>query len=152
MNQLRYTVKLFVRAEPELGSEIARQAVVDTLEELRRSGRIEDVEVLVWGKEIRVDGPLRDTDYHRTVFEHVRAFEQWANERGARLDCGFSLHEVRSSITGETYDVLRLPSLCLAVYEDEELAGVYPCVSEGRPHTVHECVADLRQAPAPADA
>jgi hypothetical protein len=120
-------LKLFLRADPEPGTEAAKQEAVNRLTELTRSGHIDDYEVHVWGKELRTDGPLASTDYQQRVLSHVREFQAWADRHGYTLNGAFDRRTVRSSLAGESFTVLSLPTLCLGVYEGNELTDVYPC-------------------------
>lgn len=138
-----YTVKLFVRADPELGCETRKQAVIEQLETLDAEGHIRTYEVNIWTKEIRTAGPLEDTPYYERVFGHFDAFQQWADDHEARLNAAFKIQSVDCEITGETYTVLSLPSLCLAVYEDGELCAVYPHSTDGQCRTISTCLDQL---------
>ncbi|MEA1930294.1 MAG: HTH domain-containing protein [Euryarchaeota archaeon] len=134
------TVRLFVRADPELGCEKQKQAVLDRLEGLDADDRIDDYEVNVWTKAIRIAGPLEGTTYYQRVFDHFTAFQQWAVKESVALKSAFNVEEVNCEITDETYRVLSLPCLCLAVYEDDELRGVYPHTDSETTRTINHCL------------
>ena len=140
-----YTVKLFVRADPELGCERQKQAALEKLETLDDDGRIDSYEIHAWTKEIRVRGPLEGTDYYENVFDHIEAFQQWADEESVRLNTAFKLQSVDCEITDETYRVLSLPSICIAVYEDGELCSVYPHSTDEGCRTAGSCLTELEQ-------
>jgi len=139
-------VKLFVRADPELGCERQKQAVLERLNKLETRGDIATYEVHIWAKEIRVAGPLEATAYYQRVFNHFTAFQQWANEQSVMLNSAFNIQLVRCEITGETYRVLSLPSICVAVYENDELCGVYPHVDGNTVRTVSNCLNSLENS------
>ena len=141
--QLQPTVKLFIRADPELGCETQKQAVLRRLSELDADGYIEDYEINVWTKEIRLAGPLKGTSYYQMVSEHVDAFRQWADEKGLRLNSAFKTQSLSCEITGETYTVLSLPCICLAVYDGDELRAVYPHAADETIQTVSDCLKKL---------
>lgn len=134
------TVKLFVRADPELGCEEQKQQVVDRLDELEADGRIDDYHLNVWTKAIRIAGPLEGTTYYRRVFGHFTEFQRWAVEESVALKSAFNVEEVDCEITDASYRVLSLPSICLAVYEDGELCGVYPHVDGDTTRTIRHCL------------
>ncbi len=138
-----YTVKLFVRADPELGCEQQKQAVVHRLETLETENRIDAYEINVWTKAIRLRGPLEQTAYYRTVFDHVEAFQQWADEASVRLNSTFNMESLDCEITDETYRVLSLPSICIAVYENGELCAVYPHSTAEGCRTASSCLTEL---------
>jgi hypothetical protein len=137
------TVRLFVRADPELGCEKQKQAVLDRLEGLDADDHIDRYKVDVWTKAIRIAGPLEGTNYYQRVFDHFTAFQQWAIEESVALKSAFNVEEVDCEITDETYRVLSLPCLCLAVYEDDELRGVYPHVDDDTTRTIRHCLDKL---------
>ena len=133
-------VELFVRVNPSHGVEQQKQAVIDRLRTLERNGNIESVDVHVWGREIRLDGPLEGTDYHESVINHVTEFEQWLAENSVPMDGFFSHRDIDSSISDECYSVISLPFTCLAVYQDDELRDLYPHCDSKTTHTVHDCL------------
>jgi hypothetical protein len=137
-NTSQRRLKLFLRAEPEIGAEQTKQEVVDRLVELEREGHIDEYDIGVWGKSLRTDGPLTRTDYQREILAHLRAFREWAERHGVSLTCAFDERDVTSVLTEESYRVVDLPTACLAVYEDEALAGVYPCHDGSRSRSVLE--------------
>lgn len=137
------TVDLYLRAEPQFGVERQKEAVLDRLRALEREEKIDDFGVYIWGREIRPTGPLEGTDYHRLVLESLREFEDWLERNGASTDRVFQRRETNSEITDESYTVVSLPTMCLAVYDDDDLAGVYPYHDREGTHTVRECLDDL---------
>jgi hypothetical protein len=151
-SEREYTIELFVRAEPEFGTEAARQAVVDRLGELKRTGPVAKYDVHAWGKSIRLDGPLQGTSYHGHVVEHVESFRNWAATNGVSLGGAFANHDLHSAMTDEAFTTVSLPTCCLAVYVDEDLVAVYPHVAAGRQHGVFDALEGLtadRPAPPP---
>lgn len=138
-----YTVRLFVRADPELGCERQKEAVVDRLETLETDGRISSYETYVWTKAIRLHGPLEGTAYYERVFDHVEAFEAWADEESVELNSGFKIEALDCEITDETYRVLSLPSICIAVYENGELCAVYPHSTPDGCRTASRCLTEI---------
>lgn len=138
-----YSVKLFVRADPELGCERQKQAVLEQLETLAAEDRVDSYEIHAWSKEIRIRGPLEGTGYYQNVFDHVKAFQRWADEASVQLNSAFKQQSVDCEITGETYRVLSLPSICIAVYEDGELCAVYPHSTEDGCRTAGSCLNEL---------
>jgi len=120
-------VKLFVRADPEVGAEGAKSSAVDRLTSLEREGAIDRFDCVAWGSTFRPEGPLEGTDYHAQIRETIDAVEEWASTNGASVEATFRRQEVDCAFTGETYEVVSLPTLCLAEYREGELDGVYPC-------------------------
>lgn len=140
------TVTLYLCAEPQFGVENQKQTVIDRLTDLERAGAIDEFETYIWGREIRTTGPLEGTSYHQTVLESLREFEEWLQRNGADADRLFKRREVDSTIVDETYSVISLPTMCLAVYEEGDLSGVYPYADGEGTHTVREGLSELEQA------
>lgn len=136
-------VKLFLRANAEVGAERTKDAAVETLADLSADGVIEGYDVNVWGRELRVDGPLASTEYGSELLEHIREFRSWAVANGVSLESVFNEGTVTSPLTDEHYEVVSLPTMCLAVYEGGELSGVYPCHDGNRPCSVLEYLEEL---------
>lgn len=141
-------VDLFLRAEPQFGVETQKQAVIDRLTALEREGGIEEFQIYVWGREIRPTGPLEGTEYQRTVLDKLREFEEWLQQHSASADRLFKRREVDSEIVDETYTVISLPTMCLAIYDDNELSRVYPYYDDEGAHTVRECLDELERTEA----
>ncbi|WP_396613745.1 HTH domain-containing protein (plasmid) [Haloferax sp. S1W] len=137
-------VKLFLRADAEIGVERTKEAAVETLTELAEDGYIADCDVRVWGRELRADGPVANTEYGGELLEHIREFREWATKNDVSLGTVFDERTIASSIADEDYTVVSLPTICLAVYNDDELVGVYPCHSDGSTCSVVECLETLR--------
>ncbi|ELZ79078.1 hypothetical protein C455_09343 [Haloferax larsenii JCM 13917] len=120
-------VKLFLRADAEVGVERTKEAAVEKLAELDAAGRIDDYDVHVWGRELRADGPLTDTGHGAELLGYVEAFREWAREHDVSFESTFKEHTIESSFADEQYEVVSLPTICIAIYEGEQVASVYPC-------------------------
>lgn len=98
-----------------------RERAMDRLSDLVAAGTVVEYHVDVWDKRIPADGSgdpeLRDT---------YLAFADWAEDAGVTLSPFFETRECYSWETGERGTWVVLPALCLSVYEDGELAAVYP--------------------------
>ncbi len=111
------------------------------LESLVEEGSLLGYEVELWGDAISCD-PTYPAG--RELCETVERFERWAEDRGCSLEPGFSRGEICSLVSEETHDVIRPPMVCLAVYEGETLAAVYPH-RDGSTRTVADGLADLER-------
>lgn len=140
-------VKLFVRADTELGCETQKQSVLDRLDDLESDDQFDSYEVHVWASEIRPAGPLRSTPYYQTIFTHLSDFQEWAEEASVSLDFAFKRKTLSCEITGETYSVLSLPSMCLAVYEGPTLSGVYPHSTNDTLRTISGYLSQVESEP-----
>ncbi|WP_276271836.1 HTH domain-containing protein [Haloarcula litorea] len=130
--------ELFVRGDLPRPARSRRAAVESTLTDLRRRGVLDEVETTEWRKRVPLHGEGECRE--RELFNE---FSVWARERDARLAPFFSTRECYSTTTGECRTELVLPALCLAVYEDGELARLAPIAADGRPSSVEDCLTDL---------
>jgi hypothetical protein len=121
------TVELYVRSLAPRAAHDRLEDFVETLETLEARDRIGDYSVHVWGSRIDRTSAAARTEAGRFVTGRVEAFTDWACEQGLSLGTFFEEESVESSITGEEYTALTLPTAALAEYVDEELALVAPC-------------------------
>jgi hypothetical protein len=131
-------VELHVRETlPEPAGE-RRAAVTDRLEALAADGVVDGYDVFTWDKRIRVDGTG-----DRGTRDLYLSFVGWADEEGVGLRPFFDTRECYSMATGEFGRWLVLPALCLAVYEDGDLAAVYPHADGREFRSVEDCLDSL---------
>ncbi|MFB6150858.1 MAG: HTH domain-containing protein [Haloarculaceae archaeon] len=98
-----------------------RTEVVHRLGEFRAAGTIAEFTVRTWPDEVVLTGHTEDD----RVVEAFEAFRAWADDHGVSVTPPFERRTV-TSLVGRSEEVLTVPVLCLAVYDDG-LAGVYPC-------------------------
>lgn len=134
----------------------ASAAVVESLRELvARARRLEDaidatVEVETWSSVRPAIEELSDSG--ASISLTVDAFRSWADREGYTLRPGFDRRETPSML-GRRASEIRVPNVCVAVYEDDELRCVAPCTDEvdetgeadeDRTYTVERCLAALK--------
>lgn len=122
----RPRVELFVRTLAPTGAMGRQEAVVERLLALERRGGIAAVELTVWGSAVTLDSSCASVGSGVAVARRVRRFRRWARDRDVSLEPALATRTVDSSITGESYERVSLPRLCLAVYEGADLLAVYP--------------------------
>ena len=122
------TVELWIRSFTPTSAGPTQKRALERLEELESSDPIESVEVGVWGKEIeQTDHAFRIPQLQR-IETRLEAFERWAASTGRQLEPFFRNAHIESTITGNSHDVWRLPTVALAEFdEDGELLHVAPC-------------------------
>lgn len=103
-----------------------QQRIIDSLEDMKERGLIDRYRVQTWGKVAAVVGALSETKFHSAAVGIVREFEEWADAHDEEVDLPFHHDEVVCEFTEERHSVVRLPVICLGVYEGDELVGVYP--------------------------
>lgn len=132
------TVELYVRSLCGEAAKEPQEAVIERLSRLEREGVLDGYTVRVWGRRICPDTAAADTEAGRFVLDRLEAFEDWATEAGTSIQSFFDTDEVDSSITGESYDAITVPTLTLAEFRGETLRWVSPCADGGTVHTVSD--------------
>ncbi|MBV0922973.1 hypothetical protein KTS45_02070 [Halomicroarcula limicola] len=130
--------ELFVRSDLPRPSRERRAAVEERLGQLQRRGVLDGFETTTWRKRVPVEG-----DEPRPERDRYNEFAEWASETGACLAPSFDTRLCYSTETGEKRTELVLPVLCLAVYEDGELAQVAPVGAGGQTRSIDAFLAEL---------
>lgn len=129
-------VRLFAQGFAPNGAEGVPASIYDRLRRLEAEGVIDDCEVEVWGRKVprRLgdDRPAIATD----LLDRIDEFRAWADRTGASLDRCFHESTVRSELTDEVRTEVRLPVVCLAVYDGDDLTAVFPHAEAGEEYTV----------------
>lgn len=120
------TFDLFVRSlGPRAGSHGRQSAVIERLDRLDGSELVDATAVRVWGDSVCVSECCSRNGAVRAIRDEIERFRQWAAEK-RHVSVGFQRRAVDSSITDERFEVVDLPTMCLAVYADGVLEGVFP--------------------------
>lgn len=115
-------------------------AKLETLETLEDEGVIDGLLLNYWSGEVE----LSPDPPHSEAVEVFERFERWAGVNEVSLRPPFTVRTRSSEITGDERTVLSTPVMCLAVYVDERLAGVYPHTDGDDHYSVAEAIAALR--------
>lgn len=141
-------VELYIRA-PTIETGNRQQDVYDRLRSLNEAGDIAELSVEVWGMQVRIEddaNPAMDDTHTRRVRDQYETFREWARGHGCELEPAFSICTTGSLITDHREQVVRLPMICLAVYDDTELIAVAPCSTDDGSYTVEDCLTRLEAA------
>ena len=136
------TVVCHVRA-PLLLEPIDRQ--IETLQACETEGSIDDLLLRSWPKEVSRD----ESTLHHEVLETYDQFSQWADQRGVSIEPPFNTRTSTSTVTGKSRELLVTPLLCLEVYVDDDLIGVFPHSEGDETYTTDEVIAQLRTGELP---
>lgn len=140
------TVELFVRSlSPGVGRD-RHERVLDQIERLESRGRIDEYAVHVWGSRLDPAAATR-TEVGQFIRGRVEAFCEWAAGDDRSIDPFFEPERVCSSLTGDSYTELTLPTVALAEYVGDELVFVAPCSDGDRRYTVEDRLAELETEP-----
>jgi hypothetical protein len=107
-----------------------RTNVIDRLSSLHADDALADFTVETWPDEVA----LSEHTEHARVVEVYKEYLLWAEEHDLSITPPFE-RRTASSLVGGSEDVLTVPIMCLAVYDDG-LSGVYPCTGEERTYSV----------------
>ncbi|QCS42754.1 HTH domain-containing protein [Natrinema versiforme] len=138
------TAVCHVRA-PLLLEPVDRQ--IETLQACESEGAIDDLLLRSWPKEVA----LSEESPHQEVLANYERFLQWADERGVTVRPPFRERSTTSQVTGTTRELLVTPLVCLELYADDELVGVFPHSDEAteETYTTDEAIATLRTGEIP---
>lgn len=139
-------VRLFTQGFAPNGAERVPASIYDQLKRLETEGAIDDCEVEVWGRKLcrRIDGDrpaIADA-----ALDTIGEFREWADRTGASLDRCFDEAKVHSELTGENRTEVRLPTVCMAVYDDDELVAVFPHATTDGEYTVDDGLETLESS------
>lgn len=116
-----------------------RRTVLSRLRELEAAEIVDDVSVRIWGKSIPASPDELDASAS-LVHDRIAAFQRWAGRNGHSLEPAFRWCEHSTMVSEERSEVIRLPLQCLAVYEEDQLVGVFPCRGDQGTNTVADCL------------
>lgn len=137
------TVSFRVRSETSLDRIDAYERI---LRDCETAGHIDGYKLQGWPTEVTVS-PDRP---ERALIRGYDSYRRWAARAGVSLEPAFSSRTRSSIITGDEIEVLVLPALCLALYDDEgALIGVYPHTDAEATSTVADALARLRAGTIP---
>ena len=143
---------LFVRTlGAPVGSHSRQAAILDQVERLDQRDAIDASRVTVWGDSICVSECCSKNATVRSIRDRIDAFREWAQEK-REVSMRFDRREVDCSVTGERFEVIDLPTMCLAVYVDSALEGVFPATIGGEEWTVESYLDWFERARGRADA
>ena len=122
--------------------------VVEPLREtVTRARRLETAEIDA-DVRVRTWAPVRPAlealgDSRSFVSETVDAFRSWAEREGYSLRPAFERRKTGSMLGHRATAEIRVPTVCVAVYADDDLECVAPCSDGDRTYTVADCLARL---------
>lgn len=123
------TVELYVRSLTPRGGRDRMEELLEKLDGLKARGEIAEYSVHVWGTRIDPSSAMAETDAGQFLSGRVQRFVDWAADHGFSTGSFFEAEPIRSSITGEEYEAMTLPTATLAEYVDGELSFVTPCTN-----------------------
>lgn len=134
----RLWAELWLRQDT-YGTYEAQQEALDRMRALEAEGVLGDSTVAGWGKQVLTF----EADVRTEADAALAAFERWAEQADASLEPAFDRRTESPLLSTETYEVAVFPVVCLALYEGNDVRGVFPCTSDGDVYTVQQALAAL---------
>ena len=129
-------IELYVRSLLPDGAHGRQEAVIKRLERLEARDEVEDVSVIVWGKQVAPESAVAHTEEGEYILNRVAEFKQWALSNNVSLESFYQNQTVENETSDSTYDAIVLPVMGLAEYRDGELHHVAPCTDGKAVHTI----------------
>lgn len=120
-------------------------AKVETLREADRAGDIAGLVLRTWPNRVRVD---EDSPYQETIDLYHR-YDRWAERHDRSIEPPFSVHTTSSMASDQEWEVLVTPIMCLGVYHDRQLLGVFPHSDGDTTHSATDAIGALRSGELP---
>jgi len=141
-------IDVFVRSlSPPLGVRERQERLLEQLSELQSSGIIDTFRVNLWGGGVCLCDVCSGVSVAESMLDNVANFEEWAAENSG-VELPFERNTVESEMVGRTVHNLEVPAICLGVYTNSMLSGVFPCTVDGEQITVTDYVAALTDSDA----
>lgn len=142
MTRVESTVVCHVRA-PLLLEPV--DSKIRTLYRCVSEGTVDDLVTRSWPENVVLDseGP------HQEVIDRFERFERWADAHDVSIRPGFRVGTSASMVSEREKRVLVTPLLCLAVYSESQLLGIYPHSDGETTYTATDAIAALRSGELP---
>lgn len=136
-------IEFFVQTLAPVENYESQGRLVETLTELQEGDHLGDVCVTVWGKRICTDGALSTLDSGKHIVDTIGDFFAFAADEDVTISPFFRIRNVDSSMAGQSFKSIVPPSQCIAMYEAEDLVGVFPCIIDDECYTVRDAIETL---------
>ena len=137
------SVEVFVRSlSPPLGVRGRQEALLRQLSELHSSGIVDSFDVDLWGNGVCLCDVCASEAVAKSTHDKVDEFEAWAAE-AETVRLPFERRTRESLLAQTTVEDLQVPAICLGVYSDSALRGVFPCSVSGQHIPVTDYLAAL---------
>ena len=120
------TVELWIRSFTPTAVGPHYERALDRLEDLAARPGIRTATVGVWGKEVERTDERASVPQLRTIQRRLESVDAWSRQVGRDIEPFFRYTRVESSITDDSYDVWRPPSLAVLEFRGDELVHVAP--------------------------
>lgn len=138
-------IDVFVRSlSPPLGVRERQERLLEQLSDLQSSDVIDTYRVNLWGGGVCLCDVCSGVSVAESMLDNVATFEEWAADKD-NVELPFERTTVKSEMTERTVRNLDVPAICLGIYSDSMLSGVFPCQVAGEQITVTDYVTTLAE-------
>lgn len=120
------TVELWIRTFAPAATGPTCERAVQRAVDLKSAETVETVSIDVWGSVVERTTLSRHVPQLERIERRLEAFEEWAARNDRRLDPFFRRRSVESTITGESHEIWRLPTVAIAEFDEDGLVHVAP--------------------------
>lgn len=135
-------VEFYTRSYMPDGAEDSQRRILERLNHLHERGILDSCECHIWGKRVPTSMD-RPEWFDNDAIETVGQFRAWAEHNGVSLLPFFDERTQESKITGEEYSEIVFPIMCMAVYREGDLTGVYPHADDDSTVTIDDYLSKL---------
>lgn len=139
------TAEVFVHSLAPVGSKRQQDALVERLSGLADEGVVDGVDLLVWGDSICTGSVLANVGSGERIVSTIGEFYALAAKRGISISPFFRITKVTSSFADESFRRIVPPCRCLALYAEQKLVAVFPCVVDGVAYTPEDAISVLER-------
>lgn len=137
--------EIFVHSLAPVGSKQRQDELVERLERLVEEDLLDDLDLLVWGDSICTGSVLANVGTGKRIVSTIGEFYALAAKRGISISPFFRISKVTSSFADEAFRRIVPPCRCLALYAEQELVAVFPCLVDGVAYTPEDAVSVLER-------
>ncbi len=146
VNGANRSIELFVRSLAPPAAHKQQEKVIDRLTQLEAHDHIAEFTIHVWGERLDPTSAAAQTDTGQFVKRRINEFRRWATLNGFSTGSFFQEEAVKSTITGDEYTSMVLPTLAVAEYVGHDLVFVSPCTDGDTVHTIEDRLNELSES------
>jgi len=134
---------VFVHSLAPVGTKTCNDRLVAELDTLVQRGALSDLDLLVWGNSISTASPLTEVGTGQRIVDAVSEFYDLAAGGDCSIAPFFKVSQVTTEYSDDSFSRIVPPSRAVALYDQSELAAVFPCLIDGTAYTPEDLVAYL---------
>lgn len=134
---------VFVHSLAPVANKPDQDRLVSELEALTERDVLGDVDLLVWGNSICTGSPLTGVGTGQRILDAVGEFYDLAANSELSISPFFNVSTVTTEYSEDPFNRIVPPSRAVAVYEEDDLAAVFPCLLDGTAYTPEDLVTHL---------